>query len=47
MTHPLITQDHIDQYQRDGATLVRGLFRDQLELLRAGVVDGARRRGGR
>ena len=37
MTHPLITQDHIDQYQRDGATLVRGLFRDQLELLRAGV----------
>ncbi len=37
MTHPLITQEHIDQYQRDGVTLVRGLFRDQLELLRAGV----------
>ncbi|MDE4135098.1 phytanoyl-CoA dioxygenase family protein [Phaeobacter sp. QD34_3] len=37
MIHPLLTQDHIDQYQRDGVVVVRGLFRDQLELLRAGV----------
>ncbi|PCJ06274.1 MAG: phytanoyl-CoA dioxygenase [Rhodobacteraceae bacterium] len=38
MVHPLITQDHIDQYQRDGVVLIRGLFADQVELLRAGVA---------
>jgi ectoine hydroxylase-related dioxygenase (phytanoyl-CoA dioxygenase family) len=37
MPHPLITQDHIDQFQRDGVTLIRGLFADQVELLRDGV----------
>ncbi len=36
--HPLITQDHIDSYQRDGVVLVRGLFADHLETLRAGVA---------
>lgn len=36
--HPLLSQDIIDAYQRDGAALVRGLFRDQVELLRAGVA---------
>lgn len=35
--HPLLSQDHIDTYQRDGVVLVRGLFRDQLDLLRVGV----------
>lgn len=45
MIHPLITQDHIDQYQRDGVVLVRGLFRDQLELLRAGVEENMRSPG--
>jgi ectoine hydroxylase-related dioxygenase (phytanoyl-CoA dioxygenase family) len=45
MIHPLITQDHIDQYQRDGVVLVRGLFRDQLELLRAGVEANMREPG--
>ncbi|NRB16006.1 MAG: phytanoyl-CoA dioxygenase family protein [Rhodobacteraceae bacterium] len=38
MVHPLITQDHIDQYQRDGVVLIRGLFANQVELLRAGVA---------
>jgi len=38
MVHPLITQEHIDQYQRDGVVLVRGLFSDQVETLRAGVA---------
>ena len=37
MTHPLLTQDDIDTYQRDGVVVVRGLFRDQVDLLRAGV----------
>ncbi|ATG42349.1 putative phytanoyl-CoA dioxygenase [Phaeobacter piscinae] len=37
MPHPLITQDHIDQFQRDGVVLIRGLFADQVELLRNGV----------
>lgn len=38
MVHPLITQDHIDQYQRDGVVLIRGLFASQVEQLRAGVA---------
>lgn len=33
----MITQDHIDTYQRDGVVLVRGLFADHVETLRAGV----------
>lgn len=37
MTHPLLTQKHIDDYQRDGVVLVRGLFKDQVDQLRAGV----------
>ena len=38
MTHPLLTQDHIDAYDRDGVVLVKGLFKDQVEELRAGVA---------
>jgi ectoine hydroxylase-related dioxygenase (phytanoyl-CoA dioxygenase family) len=37
MTHPLITQDHIDAYQRDGAVLVKGLFADHVDKIRAGI----------
>ena len=37
MPHPLVTQDHIDAYQRDGVVLVRGLFADHVDALRAGV----------
>lgn len=37
MTHPLITQEHIDTFQRDGVVLIRGLFADHVDTLRAGV----------
>jgi hypothetical protein len=37
MPHPLVSQDHIDSYQRDGVTLIQGLFRDHVEILRRGV----------
>ncbi len=37
MPHPLITQDHIDTFQRDGVVLVAGLFADQVETIRAGI----------
>lgn len=37
MPHPLITQDDIETYQREGVVLVRGLFRDHVETLRAGI----------
>ncbi|WP_372989839.1 phytanoyl-CoA dioxygenase family protein, partial [Sulfitobacter sp.] len=36
--HPLITQDHIDSYQRDGVVLIKGLFADHVDPLRAGVA---------
>jgi ectoine hydroxylase-related dioxygenase (phytanoyl-CoA dioxygenase family) len=36
--HTLLTQASIDDYHRDGVTLVRGLFRDQVDLLRKGVA---------
>ncbi len=35
--HPLITQDHIDTYQRDGVVLIKGLFADYVDALREGV----------
>ncbi|UWQ50325.1 phytanoyl-CoA dioxygenase family protein [Leisingera caerulea] len=38
MVHPLITPEHVEQFQRDGVVLIRGLFTDQVELLRAGVA---------
>ncbi|APE42776.1 phytanoyl-CoA dioxygenase [Sulfitobacter alexandrii] len=37
MTHPLISREHIDAYQRDGVVLIRGLFADHVETLRAGI----------
>lgn len=37
MTHPLLSQDQIEAYDRDGAVLVKALFKDQIEQLRAGV----------
>lgn len=36
--HPLVTQSDIDAYQQDGAVLIRGLFADHVETLRAGVA---------
>jgi ectoine hydroxylase-related dioxygenase (phytanoyl-CoA dioxygenase family) len=38
MPHPLLTEDLIDAYARDGAVVIRGLFAEQVELLRAGVA---------
>lgn len=35
---PIITQEQIDTYRRDGVVLVRGLFADHVETLRAGVA---------
>lgn len=37
MPHPLVTQDDIDTFQRDGVVLIRGLFADHVDVLRAGV----------
>ncbi|UYV38608.1 phytanoyl-CoA dioxygenase family protein [Rhodobacteraceae bacterium D3-12] len=36
--HALLSQNQIDQYQRDGITIVRGLFANEVDLLRAGVA---------
>lgn len=35
--HSLLTAKHIEDYRRDGAVLVRGLFADHVETLRAGI----------
>jgi len=32
-----INESHVTEYQRDGVTMVRGLFTDQIDSLRAGV----------
>lgn len=37
ITESLVNQDQIDAFQRDGAVLVRGLFRNWVETLRAGI----------
>ena len=38
MPHPLITQVHIDRFNRDGVVLIKGLFADHVETLQAGVA---------
>lgn len=38
MTHPLVTPEMIETYQRDGVVLVPGLFSDHVETLREGVA---------
>lgn len=37
MTHPLLTQADIDTYQREGVVLIKGLFADHVETIRAGI----------
>ncbi len=37
MPHPLLRQSDIDTYQRDGVVLVKGLFANHVENLRAGI----------
>ena len=36
--HQLITQDHIDTFQRDGVVLIKDLFADHIEALSAGIA---------
>ncbi|MBT3141712.1 phytanoyl-CoA dioxygenase [Phaeobacter gallaeciensis] len=38
MTHPLVTQDMIDTFQKDGVVLIKGLFAEEVETLRVGVA---------
>lgn len=35
--HKLVTQEQVDAFQRDGVVLIKGLFADHVETLRAGV----------
>jgi len=37
MTHPLITQDHVDTFQKDGVVLVKNLFKDYVKQICAGI----------
>jgi len=37
MPHPLITQSDIETFQRDGVVLIKGLFKDHVEILRKGI----------
>ncbi|MDD9976291.1 MAG: phytanoyl-CoA dioxygenase, partial [Boseongicola sp.] len=37
MTHALLSQQHIDDFQRDGVVLIRGMFAEHVDVLRAGI----------
>ena len=37
MTHPLVTDADIDAFQRDGVVVIRGLFADYIDTIRAGI----------
>lgn len=37
MTHPLLTQAHIDDFNTDGVVLIKGLFADFVTTLRKGI----------
>lgn len=37
VVHPLVTQTEIDAYQRDGVVLIKGLFAEHVDKLRAGI----------
>lgn len=43
--HPLVTQEMIDDYQRDGVVLIKGLFADHVDRLRAGVEENMQNPG--
>ncbi|MCW1933232.1 phytanoyl-CoA dioxygenase family protein [Pararhodobacter zhoushanensis] len=38
MSHPLVTDADVEAYQRDGAVVIRGLWADWVEPLRAGIA---------
>ncbi len=35
--HPLLTQTHIDTFQRDGVVLIKGLFAGYVDMIRTGI----------
>ncbi len=37
MLHSLLTQEHVDAYQKDGVVLIKGLLKDYVEPLRRGI----------
>ena len=39
MPHPLVTRSDINAFQRDGVVLVKGLFADYVDELRAGIAS--------
>lgn len=43
--HKLLTQDRIDAYQRDGVVLIKGLWADHVDTLRAGVETNMKEPG--
>lgn len=45
MPHPLVTDTDIEAYQRDGAVVIRGLFKDWVETIRAGIERNLREPG--
>jgi len=38
MIHQLITQTHINDFQRDGVVMIKGLFADYVDLIRSGIA---------
>lgn len=45
MPHPLVTQADIDTFQRDGVVVIRGLWRDWVDTIRAGIERNLREPG--
>lgn len=39
MTHPLISQNDIDTFQRDGVVLIKGLLADHIEDIKEGIAQ--------
>jgi len=36
--HPLLTQEHVDTFQRDGVVLIKGLFAGHVDTIRDGIA---------
>ena len=45
MPHPLVTPADIDTFQKDGVVVIRGLWRDWVETIRAGIERNLREPG--
>lgn len=45
MPCPIVTEDDIAKFQRDGVILIRGLFTDQVNLIREGIEENMRSPG--